>query len=130
MKLVTLKECSEELINQTLDCVFNVHRELGPGFLESVYEKALLFELLAKGLKAESQRELPVTYKGHDLGIGFRADIIVEDSLLLEIKCVEQLTKIHLAQVINYLKLLQYKRGFLLNFNVRLMKQGTKRVSI
>ena len=127
---IVLQDCPENIINKTLDCVFSVHNELGPGFLESIYEKALMFELVRSGLSAEPQRALHVIYKGQDLGLGYRADIIVENRLLLEIKCVEQLANIHTAQMINYLKLLQYKRGFLLNFNVRLMKHGTRRISI
>jgi len=127
---IVLQDCPENIISKTLDCVFSVHHELGPGFLESIYEKVLMFELVRSGLSAESPRELHVIYKGQDLGLGYRADIIVENRLLLEIKCVEQLANIHTAQMINYLKLLQYKRGFLLNFNVRLMKHGTRRISI
>ena len=122
-------ECSEELIDRVLTAATNVHRELGPGLLESVYEMALMFELETMGIPARRQVEIPVFYRGRDLGVGFRADVIVDNSLLLELKSIETFAPIHLAIVINYLKLLRFKRGFLLNFNVPLMKQGIKRVS-
>ena len=123
-------KCSELLINRTLDCAFKVHRELGAGLLESVYEKAMLFELHELGIKASSQVEIPVVYRGNNLGSGFRADIIVNDSFLVELKCVDKINHIHLAQTLTYLKLLKYKRGMILNFNVTLLKNGIKRVSI
>ena len=107
-----------------------MHRELGPGLLESVYELALMVELAEAGIEGRRQVEVPVRYRGRALGIGFRADIIVAESLLLELKCVEDFTDVHLAQVITYLKLLGFKRGYLLNFNKRLLKDGIKRVSI
>ena len=122
--------CNELLINKTLDCAFKVHRELGAGLLESVYEKALLFELHEIGLNANSQVDIPVIYRGNNLGVGFRADIIVNDSFLIELKCVDNINNVHLSQAITYLKLLKYKRGLILNFNVILLKNGIKRVSI
>ena len=125
-----LKDCNEHLIERVLTAATTVHRELGPGLLESVYEKALVVELAEAGVGARLQVEIPVVYRGRDLGVGFRADIIVEDCLLLELKCADALTPVHLAQVMTYLKLLRFKRGFLLNFNVRLLKQGIKRISI
>ena len=125
-----LKVCSERVIDIALTAATDVHRELGPGLLESVYEAALAVELEERGLRVERQSNIPVQYKGRDLGMGFRADLIVEDSLLLEIKSVAELTDIHLAQVITYLRLLGFKRGFLLNFNCKLMKSGIRRVSI
>ena len=125
-----LKDCNEYLIERVLTAATTVHRELGPGLLESVYEKALVIELTEAGVGARPQVEIPVVYRGRDLGVGFRADVIVEDCLLLELKCVETITPVHTAQIITYLKLLQFKRGFLLNFNVRLLKQGIKRISI
>lgn len=122
--------CSNDLITDVLDCAFTVHKELGAGLLESVYEKALLFEMKFLGLEVKEQVEIPVVYRGVDLGIGFRADLIVNNSLLLELKCVENINSTHLAQTITYLKLLNYKRGLILNFNVALLKNGIKRVSI
>jgi len=125
-----LRECDEGLIDLVLTAATNVHRCLGPGLLESVYELALVKELQLQGIPVKYQVPVPVSYRGEDLGIGFRADIVVDNSLLLELKCVEKLAPVHLAQVITYLKLLRFKRGFLLNFNQSLLKNGIKRVSI
>ena len=123
-------ECDEDVIGRTLTAATNVHRELGPGLLESIYEAALMIELCRQNLRARQQVEVMVSYRGTPLGVGFRADIIVEECLLLELKAVKRFEDVHLAQTITYLKLLGFKRGFLLNFNVPLLKQGIKRVSI
>ncbi len=125
-----LVECDERLIDTVLSAATVVHKHLGPGLLESVYEKALMIELEAWGIPAKSQVEVPVEYRGQDLGLGFRADIIVADSLLLELKSVEEFSQAHMSQVITYLKLLKFKRGYLLNFNKTLLKDGIRRVSI
>ena len=125
-----LIECSEELVDKVLTAATNVHRSLGPGLLESVYELALMIELAEMEIPARRQVEIPVIYHSRDVGTGFRADIIVNDCLLLELKSVETFAPIHLAITINYLKLLRFKRGFMLNFNVPLLKNGIKRVSI
>jgi GxxExxY protein len=130
MRTHNLKDCDEHIIDAVLTAATNVHRELGPGLLESVYECAVVIELAQMGVAAQRQVEIPVSYKGHDLGLGFRADIIVEDCLLLELKSVDEFSPVHVAQVITYLKLLRFKRGFLLNFNCTLLKDGIKRVSI
>lgn len=89
-----------------------------------------MLELRTLGIAAERQVEVPVYYNGQNLGLGFRADVVVEKCLLLELKAVERITDIHLAQAMNYLKLLRFKRGYILNFNHKLMKEGIKRVSI
>lgn len=125
-----MKDCDEGLIDAVLTAATNVHRELGPGLLESVYELALMIELSGFGIEATRQVEIPVSYRGQDLGIGFRADIIVADCLLLEIKAIEDFNTTHLAQIMTYLKLLGLKRGFLLNFHKKLLKDGIKRVSL
>ena len=125
-----LTECSEELIGRVLTATTEVHKALGPGLLESVYELALLVELEVAGIPARRQVEVPVSYRGRDLGAGFRADIIMADCLLLELKAVEALAPIHIAQIITYLKLLGFKRGYLLNFNVPLLNQAITRISI
>ncbi len=122
--------CSEELIDRVLTAVTNVHRELGPGLFESVYESALVIELGEMGIQYRRQVEVPAYYKGYDLGLGFRADLIVENCLVLELKVVNEITDVHLAQIITYQRLLRFKRGFILNFNCKLMKDGIKRVSI
>ena len=125
-----LKVAPEELIDRILTAATEVHRELGPGLLESIYEGALMIELADIGIPAEAQVPVDASYKGHDLGLGFRADVVVQDCLLLELKAVEKLTARHVAKVITYLRLLGIKRGFLLNFHERLLKDGIKRVSI
>jgi len=125
-----LKDCSEESTDRVLTAATNVHRELGPGLLESVYKRALMVEFAEAKIPAEREVEIPVKYHGRDLGVGFRADIIVADCLLLELKCIESVTPIELAQIINYLKLLRFKRGYIINFKRRLLKEGIRRVSI
>jgi GxxExxY protein len=123
-------EADGKLISKVLDASFEVHSELGPGLLESVYQNALCVELEERGISYEREVPVNVLYKGRDLGIGFRSDIIVEKTLLLELKSVESLLDIHLSQVLTYLKLLTFKRGLLLNFGSKLLKNGIKRVSI
>jgi GxxExxY protein len=125
-----MKDCDEKTIDSVLTAATRVHQELGPGLLESVYEHALMIEFKLAGIQAENQVDIPIQYRGHNLGVGFRADIIVAGCLLLEIKSVREINDSHLAQIITYLKLLDFKRGFLLNFNKRLLKDGIKRVSI
>ncbi len=122
--------CNDDLIEKVIGAAIEVHRELGPGLLESVYEQALMIELADRTIVARSQVEVPTSYKGRDLGLGFRADIIVEDSLILELKACSALEPIHLAQIMNYQRLLGFKRGLLMNFNCKLLKDGIKRVSI
>ena len=109
--------CNEMIIEKVIGCAIEVHKTLGPGLLESVYELALIYELNNQGIVSKRQFEVPVKYKGEHIGIGFRADVLVDDSLLIELKTVELLNNIHMAQVITYLKLLNYKRRLLINFN-------------
>src|SRR4051812_30304108 len=97
-----LIECSEELIDRVLTAATNVHQVLGPGLLESVYELALMTKLEEMGIPARRQIEIPVFYRGRELGAGFRADIIVADSLLLELKSIDAFAPIHTAILINY----------------------------
>ncbi len=124
------KECPPDIIDLTLSAATTVHRSLGPGLLESVYELALAYELRERGIAAQSQVALPATYRGVDLGIGFRADLIVADSLILEIKSVRNVDASHVAQLLTYLRLSGIRVGFILNFNHRLLKDGIKRVSL
>ncbi len=125
-----LLDCPDALCERVIGAAITVHRKLGPGLLESVYEKALAFELKGLGIAASTQVEIPVTYRGHDLGLGFRADVIVENCLLLELKCVSELNELHMAQILSYLRLLGFRRGYLMNFNVPRMIDGLRRVSI
>lgn len=117
-----------ELGTATLNAAFKVHTVLGPGLLESVYEAALAFELERAGLHARRQVEIPVQYEGHDLGIGFRADLLVEDRVILELKSVENLLAVHAKTLSHYLRLSGCKLGYLINFNVTHLKDGITRV--
>ncbi len=105
-----------------------VHRSLGPGLLESAYEAALAHELGLQELFFERQKPLSLVYKGVDLGEAYRIDLLVEKSLILELKCVDTLLPIHEAQLLSYLKLTGLKVGLLINFKVPLLKQGIKRL--
>ena len=118
----------EEVFKKVLDCSFQVHTALGPGLLESVYEECLYYELVNAGLKVEKQKPLPLVYKDVKLDAGYRVDLFVEKSVVVEIKSVEALADIHLAQILTYLKLSGCKLGLLVNFNVRHLKDGIKRV--
>jgi GxxExxY protein len=125
------KECrmtENELSKVILDCAFKVHSILGPGLLESVYEAALAFELENEGLSIERQKGIPVVYSEVKLELGFRADIIVENKVIIEIKSVESLADVHFKQLLSYLRLTNLKLGLLLNFNESLLKNGLKRV--
>ena len=107
----------DDLTYQIRGCIFEVFKELGPGLLESVYEAALLFELLGKGLSVQAQVPVPVLYKSVQLELGFRLDILVENQIIVEIKSVDALHDVHKKQLLTYLKLAQKKIGFLVNFN-------------
>lgn len=111
-----------------LDAAFEVHRRLGPGLLESSYEAALCHELASAGIAFERQKPMPLQYKGVLLDCGYRIDLIVANSVLVELKAVDVLLPIHEAQIITYLRLSNLQLGFLLNFNVRLLKEGLKRI--
>ena len=111
-----------------LDCAFKVHSTLGPGLLESVYEAALAYELEKEGLSIVTQKGIPVVYDTIKLELGFKADIIVENKVIIEIKSVESLAAVHFKQLLSYLRLTDLKLGLLLNFNESLLKNGLKRV--
>ena len=111
-----------------LDAVFKVHKALGPGLLESAYEACLVRELRKTGLEVENQYMLPVRYEDVCVDAGYRVDVLVEGKVILELKAVEQVVPIHQAQLLPYLKLSGCRLGFLLNFNVMLMKEGIKRM--
>ena len=117
----------DELSNQVIGCSIEVHRTLGPGLLESTYEQCLAHELKLKGLSFKLQWPLPVQYKGIELDCGYRVDIFVEDNLILELKSVERIKDIHEAQLLTYMKLAGSKVGLLINFNVRVLKDGIRR---
>jgi len=118
----------EEIFKKVLDCAFEVHNNLGPGLLESVYEECLIHELQSAGLKVEKQKCLPLTYKNLLLESHFRIDILVENQIIIELKAVEELNDVHLAQTLTYLKLSGCKLALLVNFNVAHLRNGIKRV--
>lgn len=118
----------EKVFKTVLDCSFQVHSALGPGLLESAYEECLYYELLQAGLNVEKQKPLPLIYKEVKLDTGYRIDLLVENKVIVEIKSVESLAEIHMAQILTYLKLSGCKLGLLTNFNVRHLKDGIKRV--
>ena len=111
-----------------IECAINVHKALGPGLLESSYQACLVYELMEQGLSVEVQKALPVVYKEVKLDAGYRIDLLVENKVIVELKSVEALNDVHLAQILTYLKLSDKKLGYLINFNVKLLKQGIKRV--
>ena len=111
-----------------LDSIFEVYNNLGPGMLESVYERALMLELKSRGINAQNQVPVRAFYKGVDMNIDFRLDILVEDSIVLEIKSVEQLLPVHEKQLLTYLKLTDKHLGLLVNFNESYLKRGIKRI--
>ena len=128
-------ENTEEFENNSLTdtiigAAISVHRELGPGLLESAYEKCLAFELTRSSLQITVQQEIPIKYKGQSIESGFRADLIVENKVLIELKSVDQLIHVHTAQVLTYLKLTGLRTALLINFNVQLLKNGIKRLSL
>jgi GxxExxY protein len=120
---VELNRITEQIIRAAIA----VHRELGPGLLESTYEACLAFELIAQRLKIEQQKSVPVCYCDVKLDCGYRIDLLVEDRIVVELKAVEDLEPIHEAQLLTYLKLGGWKLGLLINFNVPLLKDGIRR---
>ena len=117
-----------ELSGTVVDICFNIHRDLGPGLFESVYEEIFCFELASRGYSFRRQDPIPVFWKGKKMNLGFKADVIIEDQIILEIKSVEQLAPVHYKQVLTYLKLTNKKLGLLVNFNEALIKDGIRRV--
>jgi len=117
-----------ELSKIIVDCCFKVHSALGPGLLESVYEEALAYELAKQQLAVKRQQSIAVVYDELKMDLGFRADIIVEDKVIIEIKSIEALAPVHHKQLLTYLKLTGMKLGLLINFNEALIKDGIKRV--
>ena len=118
-----LNKISEVIIG----CTIKVHRTLGPGLLESAYQECLLYELEKLGLKVEKEKPMPIVYEEVKLDHGYRIDLLVEDRVVVELKTVDQFNEVHTAQVLTYLKLGNYKLGLLINFNVKLLKDGIKR---
>ena len=118
------------LTEKIIGAAIHVHRELGPGLLESTYETCLCHELKEINLKFERQKAVPVFYKGIRLDGGYRLDIVIEDQVVVEVKTVSELLPVHEAQLLSYLKQVGGGRGLLINFNVKLLKQGLRRLIV
>ena len=120
----------EEIAKNIVDAAIKVHRALGPGLLESAYQRCLVYELRKRGLQVEHELSVPIAYDGQMIDAGYRIDALVEGRIIIENKAVESLLPIHEAQLLTYMKLRRCRLGFLLNWNVRLMKNGIKRMII
>lgn len=119
---------TNNLSREVVDIVFQVHNTLGPGLLESIYEEVLCYELQNRDLQFTRQQAIPDVYKDKKLDLGFRADIIVENKIIIEIKSIESIAPVHHKQILSYLKLSNVKLGLLVNFNVSLIKDGIHRI--
>ena len=121
-------QTQKPLSYQVIGCALEVYKTLGPGLLESVYEKALIHELSQKGLTVKAQVEVEINYKGVNIGEGLRLDLLVNDELIVELKSVEELKPVYYKQLLTYLKLMDKRVGLLINFNVNDLMNGIKRV--
>lgn len=119
-----------KIADLVVDALFSVHRTMGPGFNESIYESCLIEEFNLRGINYQSQLQIPVTYKGKQLDKFFRLDLLAEDQIIIELKSVSELLPVHKAQLLIYLKLTGKRIGYVANFNVELMKDGIKRVRL
>jgi GxxExxY protein len=117
----------DELSNRVIGCSIEVHRILGPGLLESTYEQCLAREMQLRGISFLLQRPLPVEYKGLRLDCGYRVDVLVENQLIVELKAVQEVSGVHQAQILSYMKLAGIRTGLLINFNVCVLKDGIQR---
>lgn len=117
-----------EIANKVIGLAIEVHRSLGPGLLESAYKECLFADLTRKGFAVEKEKPMPIVYKDGRLDHGYRLDILVENKVVIELKTVETLTDVHIAQILTYLRLGGYKLGLLINFHVALLKHGIKRI--
>ncbi len=121
-----MKRKFSDLSHRVIGSAIEVHRHLGPGLLESTYQQCLARELHLAGISFKSEYPLPVEYKGIHLDCGYRIDLLIEDTIILELKSVAQLKPIHEAQLLTYMRLAEIKQGFLINFNVKILKNGLK----
>ena len=119
-----LNSITEKIIGAAIE----IHRNMGPGLFENIYEKCLCYELGLQNISFERQKYIPITYKGNTFSFGFRADLVVEKRVVVELKSVKELLPIHESQVLNYLKLSKIKLGLLINFNVPILIKGIKRI--
>jgi GxxExxY protein len=118
----------EDVFRQVLDCSFKIHTSLGPGLLESVYVECLNYELIKSGLFVEKQKPLPLIYENVKLEAGYRIDLLAEGKVVVEVKAIDSLADIHMAQILTYMRLSECRLGLLVNFNVVHLKDGIKRV--
>ena len=125
-----MKLLHEELTGSILSCAYKVHSALGPGLLESAYEECLHYEIDKIGLTVIKQKPMPLVYEEKKLDLGYRIDLMVDGKVIIEVKSVEALNPVHLAQVMTYLKLSGCRVGFLINFNVQSLKDGIKRIIV
>jgi len=126
---MAMREQLNSLTERIIGAALAVHRELGPGMLEKACEACLAFELASRGLKLERQKTLPLTYKGMHLDCGYRIDLLVEDLVVVEVKSIERLERVHSAQVLSYLRMLKRNVGLVINFNVQwLIRDGIRRI--
>lgn len=127
---LTEKEEASFLTGKIIGAAIEIHRALGPGLLESAYETCLIYELRLKKLKVEPQKSMPMFYKDVMLDCGYRVDLVVENQVIVEIKSVNALAPIHEAQLLSYLKLSDCKIGLLINFNIKILKEGIRRMKV
>ena len=118
----------EEVAREIVDAALAVHRALGPGLLESAYEQCLMLELNRRGVAVERQKDVPIVYLGMRIDAGYRIDLLVGGSIIVELKAVDRLAPVHDAQLLSYLRLANLRIGFLINFHVRLLKDGIRRL--
>ncbi|NJO90501.1 MAG: GxxExxY protein [Chloroflexia bacterium] len=117
-----------ELATKIVNTAYNIHIRLGPGLLESVYEEIMYYELVKQGLNVERQKAIPVVWDELKMSLGFRADLIVENKVIIELKSVENIAQVHPKQLLTYLKITNLKLGLLINFNEKLIKDGITRI--
>lgn len=118
---------NNDLSQQIVDAAFHVHKLLGPGLLESVYEECLCITLAKRGIPFERQKAMPVFFEDQKIEVGFRLDLVIGNQIIVELKAVEKIMPVHEAQILSYLKLSQIKAGFLINYNTKMFKDGIKR---
>ena len=118
----------EELTEKILKCAMDVHAALGPGLLENAYQECLFYKLNKVGFKVEKEKPLPLIFEEVKLDCGYRKDLLVEDKIVIELKSIKKIDDIHLSQILSYLKLGKYKVGLIMNFNVKSLRDGIKRV--
>lgn len=123
-----MKMTENEISSKIIGCAIEVHKALGPGLLESAYQECLYYKLQKEGLHVVKEKAMPLVFEEVQLECGYRIDLLVENKVVIELKSVESLNDIHLAQTLTYLKLGDYKLGLLINFNVSILKKGIKRV--